>query len=528
MISMSRLLLTFSLFVSISTFGQQKFQRIIPQLDSVTVFSQQAQLHLSTPTLRVSKGKSTLYFTRISSQLDPKSIQVMGKGAFTIASVGYEWDDKESLLKQAEDSLRKIDMLLKTTKMALQVVEQQEKVMMANASFKSEVDGLLPEDFQELLAIFEKKLTQNGQRKIDLEEKLAETMQIKEKILSSISDQNKPRIKVDIVATQETNAQFILHYVSNGASWRPTYTARVTDIGQPITLQYQAEIYQNTGILWENVKLTLSTATPTQGGEKPILSSIFVDQQPTFVAYAQPVMAASPMAKARINISEDVAETMPIAASSADWVRVSESIITQFSILERYTILPNNTPQKIDIQQFTLPAEYKYQTVPKKSTDGFITTEIQDWTSKNLLSGPVSLFWSGTYLGESTLDVSDLSKPLTLSLGRDKSIVCQYEPVLEWKTKKSFIGGEIKETFEFKTTIYNTKSTRIELEVEDQIPVSRDARIEVTSDFSDNATFNKETGIATWQIQLEPNEKRVIKTKYTLKYPKELRLRYQE
>lgn len=526
---MSRFILFLFLVTSFSSLAQVNQQRVVPRLDSVTVFSQQAQLHLSTPKLRVNKGKSIYYFTGISGQLDPKSIQVMGKGLFTIASVGYEWNDKEALLKQEEDTLQKIEMLVKSTKMSLQVVEQKEKIMMANASFKSEVDGLLPEDFQELLAIFEKKLTQNGQKKMELEEKLAELQALKEKILTSITIQDKPRIKVEVVAEQDTDAQFIVHYLSNGASWRPTYTARVTDIGQPISLHYQAEIDQNTGISWDNVKLTLSTATPTQGGEKPTLASVFIDQQPAFTAYAKVAMPPPAVGNARMSVTaEAVAEDMPMAASSADWVAVSESIITQFSIRERYTIPSNNTAQKIDIQQFTLPAKYEYQAVPKKSTDGFITTEIQDWTTKNLLSGPVSLFWSGTYLGESVLDVSDVAKPLTLSLGRDKSIVCQYEPIREWKTKKSFVGGEIKETFEFKTTVYNTKKTSIDIKLEDQIPVSRDARIEVSGDFSGNATLDKETGIVTWQVQLEPNEKRVFTTKYTVKYPKEIRLRYQE
>jgi uncharacterized protein (TIGR02231 family) len=525
---MSRFILILFLATSFTSFAQQNQQRVVPKLDSVTVFSQQAQLHLSTPKLRVSKGKSMYYFTGISGQLDPKSIQVMGKGAFTIASVGYEWNDKDALLKQVEDTLQKIDMLVKSTKMALQVVEQKEKIMMANASFKSEVDGLLPEDFQELLAIFEKKLTQNGQKKIELEEKLTELQILKDKILTSITAQDKPRIKVEVVAEQDTDAQFIVHYLSNGASWRPTYTARITDIGQPILLHYQAEIYQNTGISWDNVKLTLSTATPTQGGEKPTLVSVFIDQKPAFTAYAKGAMPPPTLGNVRMSIAEAVTEDMPMAASSADWVAVSESIITQFSIRERYTIPSNNTAQKIDIQQFTLPAKYEYQAVPKKSTDGFITTEIQDWTTKNLLSGPVSLFWSGTYLGESILDVSDLTKPLTLSLGRDKSIVCQYEPIREWKTKKSFIGGEVKETFEFKTTIYNTKNISVDLRVEDQIPVSRDERIEILGDFSGNASLNKETGLVTWQVQLEPNEKRVFTTKYTVKYPKEIRLRYQE
>ncbi|MFN3588027.1 MAG: DUF4139 domain-containing protein [Spirosomataceae bacterium] len=527
---MSRILVLLSFFVSITAFAQQKYHRIHPKLDSVTVFSQQAQLHLSTSILPIPKGKSIYYFTGISGLLDPKSIQVMGKGIFTIASVGYELNDREALLKQKEDTLRKIELLFKSTQMALQVVEQKEKIMMANASFKSEVDGLLPDDFQELLAIFEEKLTENGQKKIELEEKIAQLQQTKTTILTSISEQDKPRIKVEVLATQDTDGQFILHYLSNGASWRPLYTARVTDIDQPITIQYQAEVYQNTGISWDNVKLSLSTATPTQGGEKPSLSSVFVDQQPAFVAYTKVAMPPPPvMGKARMSASsEAMVEDMPMATTSADWVSVSESIITQFSIRERYTIPSNNTAQKIDIQQFTLPAKYEYQVVPKKATDGFITTEIQDWTTKNLLSGPVSLFWSGTYLGESTLDVRDLSKPLTLSLGRDKSIISQYEPIREWKTKKSFIGGEVKETFEFKTTVHNTKNRSIELKVEDQIPVSRDERIEISGDFSGNATLNKETGIVTWQVQLAPNEKRVFTTQYTLKYPKEMRLRYQD
>ncbi|MEI9808908.1 MAG: DUF4139 domain-containing protein [Bacteroidota bacterium] len=58
------------------------------------------------------------------------------------------------------------------------------------------------------------------------------------------------------------SANFRLTYLVKQSSWYPTYDVRVQDISQPISLQMKANINQQSGEDWKEVKLFLSHRQP--------------------------------------------------------------------------------------------------------------------------------------------------------------------------------------------------------------------------------------------------------------------------
>jgi len=61
------------------------------------------------------------------------------------------------------------------------------------------------------------------------------------------------------------------------AGWYPNYDVRVTNVNAPIKLKYKADVYQNTGVAWNNVKLRFSNGNPNQSGVAPELSKWYVN-----------------------------------------------------------------------------------------------------------------------------------------------------------------------------------------------------------------------------------------------------------
>jgi len=59
--------------------------------------------------------------------------------------------------------------------------------------------------------------------------------------------------------------------VVRNASWYPTYDIRVKDVSNPVNISYKANVSQNCGEEWKDVRLTLSTGNPTISGNKPEL-----------------------------------------------------------------------------------------------------------------------------------------------------------------------------------------------------------------------------------------------------------------
>jgi hypothetical protein len=83
-------------------------------------------------------------------------------------------------------------------------------------------------------------------------------------------------ILVTVSAKAALQSQFTLTYLVNKAGWYPTYDIRAKNVNSPITISYKANVTQQSGEDWKNVKLTLSTGNPTVSGSKPELTPYFL------------------------------------------------------------------------------------------------------------------------------------------------------------------------------------------------------------------------------------------------------------
>ena len=70
-----------------------------------------------------------------------------------------------------------------------------------------------------------------------------------------------------------------------------------------------------------------------------------------------------------------------------------------------------------------------------------------------------------------------------------------------------------------KKILKNNKSSKITVKLVDQIPVSNDKSIDVELVESSEAKFNKNKGMLTWLIDLEPNTSKTKIFTYIVKYP---------
>ena len=61
----------------------------------------------------------------------------------------------------------------------------------------------------------------------------------------------------------------------------------------------------------------------------------------------------------------------------------------------------------------------------------------------------------------------------------------------------------------------------VKIIVEDQIPVSQNSQIEVTTIDLGNAKHNKASGMLQWELTLQPNETKKVVYKFEVKYPKD-------
>jgi len=85
---------------------------------------------------------------------------------------------------------------------------------------------------------------------------------------------------------------------------------------------------------------------------------------------------------------------------------------------------------------------------------------------------------------------------------------------------KRIIGSNIKETVAWDITVKNNKDSKIRISIQDQIPLTDRKSIDVEKLESPGASFDERTGNIHWDLDLEPNAKKTVNFRYSVKYPK--------
>jgi len=224
------------------------------------------------------------------------------------------------------------------------------------------------------------------------------------------------------------------------------------------------------------------------------------------------------------SLSYSVGATEKVTLRGAASIPIETNLIenqtsVQFEIKEPYTILSNGERSAIDMVAYDIPAYYEYVSVPKLDPEAFLIARITGWEQYNLLEGEANLFFEGTFVGKSVLDVKFVSDTLSLSLGRDKNVVVTRTKVKDFSNKQ-FIGSNKIDSRTWALEVRNKKSNAINITLNDQIPMSVREEITVENVQLSGGKLDAETGEVVWKMELKPNETKKFELKYSVKYPK--------
>lgn len=193
---------------------------------------------------------------------------------------------------------------------------------------------------------------------------------------------------------------------------------------------------------------------------------------------------------------------------------------TVYEIKEPYTILNDGKTYMAEIDGYEVKAQYEYYAAPKIEADVFLTAKVIDWQELNLLPGEANLFFEGTFLGKSLLDVTNAGDTLNISLGKDKGVVVKRTLLKDYSSKR-FIGSNKTDTRQYEIAIRNNKPQPISIIVEDQFPVSTQKEIEVQDKKYEGAKLDDDTQKITWQMTVDVKKETKVNFKYEVKYPKD-------
>ena len=534
------------LFLCLTIFGQQNQIQTESKITGVTVFLSGAQVTREA-SVSLPAGSRTIVFENLTQYINKSSLQIKANNdAITILSVGHkvnylESHENDQRIAVLKDSLEKIRFNL-DIRNSHQIVYKEEKTMLlANKSIAGEQNGVDIEDLMEMADFYRERLQEIETKLLDIRTSKTNLNKIISRLNKELKNANSPQGKytsdviVKVAAKVKSTTKFELSYITNNASWSPKYDIRTKDINEPIALTYKAEIAQNTGFDWKKVNIKLSTGNPSIKNTQPVVS-------PWHLAYYNDYKAKKNRAKGRTQNAQAYAEASDDYSnqgssledydkmfyseglSSADFTSVTQSNVnTTFKIALPYTIKSNGESELIEIQNYDLPVGYQYFSAPKTDKDAFLLANIIEWGDYYLLPGYANVYFEGTYIGESYLNTNTTDDTLAVSMGRDKGIVITREKIKDF-CKNARFAGKKKSTRGYEIKVRNNKPKAIEIEVVDQIPMSRIKEIEVEMLENSSAEYDETTGKLIWKLTIQPGETAEVSFKFQVKYPKDKNL----
>jgi uncharacterized protein (TIGR02231 family) len=385
------------------------------------------------------------------------------------------------------------------------------------------------------------KLTENEKKQGKLREK---NTALQNQLVQLKNQQTKvySEITLAIKCNTTTKSKIQLSYMVSNAGWAPFYDIKSESLTEPITILSKANVYQNTGEDWKNVKLSLSTGNPNNNNTKPVLNPYTLMLNNPDQLYrksysksmgvpssnAGVVMDAPAMQEQEISIRGGrnqiekgyIDEIQTTSSRASNYTSNTENQTNNiFEISIPYNIPSDGKEYVVAIQEYKAPAVYSYTAIPKLDKDAFLLANLINWDQTGLLPGEANLFNEGTFVGKSYFETRVTNDTIPVSLGREKNIILDRKKVKSF-TEKNFTGGTKKTTLEFEIIVRNKKKAEVEITIEDQIPLSNTEEVTIELINGSNATYVKETGKLKWIIKLKPSESNTLKFGYIIKYPK--------
>lgn len=527
------IIISISLFAFLTYLSAESEKEIKAVIKHVTVYPDRAQLDHET-TIDIPVGKTILKVPGLSPYIDAQSIQVKGFGDFIILSVNH----RNNYLQNLEDSpdvnniksqIELLQIKIEDEKAAISILKEKELFLKANVSILVKETTFSIEQVKSMIEVYTSNMDQvimtimkKGRIIKDYEKQITALQQ---QIAQKLGKQQLPSGEILVTVTSEkpVSGKLNFSYVVSNAGWYPSYDIRVDDITKPVTIFYKANVFQNTGVAWKEVKLSFSNATPWIAGNAPVQYPWYID----FYKPPVPILrgkvsginrSEAPMMREMVASDEVMMSKLEEAPPVTVEKRVGETTIT-FDVAPLYSILSDGKLQTIEIQRTATPAWYKYVTVPRLSTMAYLTGNITDWEKQSLQSGEATLYFENSYVGKSTLNVNQLTDTLVLSLGTDNSILVKREKRKDF-TSRRIIGSNKTETYSYLITVRNNKSNPVKITVNDQIPISSNSDIMVEPVELSGGKLVPETGFVKWDLDIKPQETRSLILTYSVKYPK--------
>lgn len=518
-----------------SVFSQVQETELAVAPSKVTVHLKGAEL-VQAVTAQVPAERHRFVFTGLSPKVNPQSIQVTATNGVDILSItskiNFLKEGEESVeIQKIRDSVELLQTQRQTISDELSAYQEEKDLLQKNKILAGKNTALPVEELVRAADFYRERFREINQAVSELNrqsKKMSAEIARLNRQLQELNAHRRPtsEVYVDVNSDSPANTEFRLRYVVDDAGWSPIYDLVSNGLNEPIRLKYRALAFNDTGIDWDEVTVRLSTADPYAGAGHPALRPWVLTLPKQGLTG---VLDRSEKRRNQLDVLQQ--SNVPLNYNFQDKLNpdVAQNIIafetieiselsTDFDIETPYTIPSDRKPYSIEIMEHELNASYKHFAIPKLDKDAFLLAQVTGWESLDLISGPMNVYRNENFIGLAQLSTRTLSDTLELSLGRDNKVVVKRTKLKDF-SKKQFLGGNKITTLTYQISVKNNHRQPIDIEIQDQVPISKTKEIEVEVKETSGARRISESGKLIWEKTISPSDVKAVKFGIEIKHP---------
>ncbi|WP_225036517.1 DUF4139 domain-containing protein [Winogradskyella sp. SM1960] len=248
-------------------------------INTVTVYLDGAEINRES-SVKLNAGKSEITFNGLSPHIEESSIQISGLQDASILSINYginylSKQKQNDSISTLQNQLETLDAKIQQQHHLIAGYNEELSLIQSNKKLGNATEVVSLEKLKSFATYYRTRITElktltnssnyeiekHRTTKADINKQLAE-LNVDEKVQTG---EIKLKLNSDIATTLDLK----LKYNIKNAGWFPIYDLKADKINSPLSLEYKAHVFQNSGCDWTDVNLVLSTSDPNTNNEKP-------------------------------------------------------------------------------------------------------------------------------------------------------------------------------------------------------------------------------------------------------------------
>ena len=552
-------------------------KKVEGKINKVVLYRDQAQVTRVTK-VNLKKGFHEIVFKNLPAKFINGSLYAQSQNA-SIRSVLIK---KRELENDATKEVRSSKIKIEKYQDEVSQVNAEEKSLTSKKEFLKKMENfIMPTAKLELLkgtvnleAI--QKLTEYKYKQTLLVEKgliklnakkrtLARKISFEKRKLNQLNRSGKIIRDAIVYLEKSSNgsSKISLNYMVNNASWKPVYNFRANSKHKKVEIEFNADIYQNTGERWNKISLVLSNASPAISALGPGISPFWLTltrnrnrisasgitsqtksiNQKFRNAYKKKMGSFSAQDSISSNWEmnevinqfqnlELMANKDNLKIISNNSTSVAATPNAKFSLKGKIDILNRNTSQLARVRKVYMKSKFYRVATPILSTYVFREAEMENNKLEILLAGQVHAYLNNNFVGKAQLGDVVRGQKFIMGFGVDSQI--RTKRVLTKKSTK-VLGGNKEMKFNYQLKFENFSKNKIALRVFDRVPVyQKENQVRFRLNLkgyplsTDKVYLENERnkGILRWDISLKGKSRNIkshkIKYGYSLEFDKNL------